>query len=68
MIDRQFLSEFKRLTESRWQQAAIDPHIYGFQFQPGTKWNPGLPPEAIDAYEMPFKSGSRTISKLCWRA
>ena len=51
MIDPAFLFEFKRVTELRWQNASIDPRIYGFQFQPGTKWNPGLPPEAITGYE-----------------
>jgi hypothetical protein len=51
MIDRDFLLNFKRVTESHWQNAIIHPDIYGFQFQPGTKWNPGLPPNAITEYE-----------------
>lgn len=51
MIDSDFLNEFKRVTESKWKNCAIDPHIYGFQFQAGTKWNPGLSEANIEAYE-----------------
>lgn len=51
MIERNFLIEFRRVTESNWKNCAIDPHIYGFQFQAGTKWNPGLSENSIEAYE-----------------
>jgi hypothetical protein len=42
MITDQFLQTLKQTTEARWQQRAINRQIYGFQFQPGTHWNPGL--------------------------
>ena len=51
MIDRDFLSELKRATESKWRNADIDHHLSAFQFQRGTKWNPGLSAEAIAEYE-----------------
>jgi SMI1/KNR4 family protein SUKH-1 len=51
MIDSDFLIEFKRVTELNWKSCAIDPQIYGFQFQAGTKWNPGLSENSIEAYE-----------------
>ena len=51
MIDRDFLSELKRATESKWRNADIDHHLSGFQFQRGTKWNSGLSAEAIAEYE-----------------
>jgi hypothetical protein len=51
MIDSQFLLEFRHETEEKWRKQAIDPRIYGFQFQAGTRWNPGLSYEQILAYE-----------------
>lgn len=51
MIDRDFLSELKRATESKWMNADINPHLSGFQFLRGTKWNPGLSAKVIDEYE-----------------
>ncbi|HLJ88969.1 MAG TPA: hypothetical protein VKZ53_19270 [Candidatus Angelobacter sp.] len=47
----EFLSEFKHTTEARWRDRPINPDIYGFQIQPGTRWNPGLPNSAIAEYE-----------------
>jgi hypothetical protein len=42
IVDDKFLLEFKSKTEARWQNCQISRGIYGFQFQPGTRWNPGL--------------------------
>lgn len=43
--------EIKRRTEAVWAGVSPSPGIYGFQIQPGTRWNPGLRPDEIDAYE-----------------
>ena len=51
MISVEFLSEFKRETEERWRKKSLEPEIYGFQFQAGTRWLPGLPDKQIQAYE-----------------
>lgn len=54
-LDRQFLEQFKRETEARWSTAKTDPQLYGFQFQPGTRWNRGLSEAQILAYEHALK-------------
>jgi hypothetical protein len=51
MLTDKFLSEFKRATEARWSILALDPRIFGFQFQPGTRWLQGLSEEQLSAYE-----------------
>jgi len=51
MIDKQFLADFKRATEAKWATQSINPSIFGYQFQCGTKWLPGLSDEQIAAYE-----------------
>ena len=51
MLSIEFLSEFKRETEERWREKSNDPRIFGFQFQAGTRWFPGLSDEQIVAYE-----------------
>lgn len=51
LIDSNFLMEFEHFTESKWSTVTIDPSIYGFQFQRGTRWMPGLSNEQIIAYE-----------------
>lgn len=51
MLRDDFLAEFKRATEEKWRDLSINPTLYGFQFQRGTRWNPGLPDETITAYE-----------------
>lgn len=43
--------EIRRRTEALWADAAISPGIYGYQIQPGTRWNPGLSAAEIEAYE-----------------
>ena len=51
MLTRDFLVDFKTATEQRWSQHSIDPAIFGFQFQRGTLWNPGLSDREIAEYE-----------------
>jgi SMI1/KNR4 family protein SUKH-1 len=51
MLSSDFLAKFKHATEARWQARPINPHIYGFQFQRGTRWNPGLSDDKIAEYE-----------------
>lgn len=51
MLDKQFLNDFKRTTEARWATQLVDSNIFGFQFQRGTQWLPGLSDEQIAKYE-----------------
>jgi hypothetical protein len=51
MLNGRFLDEFRRETETRWREKSLDPRIYGFQFQAGTRWCPGLSDEQISACE-----------------
>jgi len=51
-IGDEFLIEFKRQTEAHWQEKGINPAIYGFQFQHGTRWNKGLTANEIASYEL----------------
>jgi hypothetical protein len=51
MLISGFLAEFKRATEAKWTKCSINPTLYGFQFQSGTRWNPGLSEEEIEQYE-----------------
>jgi hypothetical protein len=46
MITREFLLELKRVTEAKWLNRKLSG-VYGFQFQAGTRWNPGLTEEEI---------------------
>jgi hypothetical protein len=46
-----FLDEFKRVTEAKWDIQSIDSTIHGFQFQRGTRWNPGLSDKEIAEHE-----------------
>lgn len=43
--------EVKCRTEAIWADAFIHPGISGFQIQPGTRWNPGLARDEIEACE-----------------
>jgi len=52
MISTDFLMEFRRATEAKWREKSIDPTIYGFQFQRGTRWIEGLSDEMVSEYEM----------------
>lgn len=51
MLSSEFLAELRRRTEAKWHDLALDPRAYGYQFQIGTRWNPGLSEEQIAAYE-----------------
>ncbi|PYT96247.1 MAG: hypothetical protein DMG36_00800 [Acidobacteria bacterium] len=51
MLSSDFLAEFKRATEAKWSKDLIDPTLYGFQFQRGTRWNAGLSDEQVTEYE-----------------
>lgn len=51
-LDTAFLRGFKQATEAKWLVKSIDSNIYGFQFQQGTRWNPGLSDEQIADYEI----------------
>jgi len=51
MLTHDFLDEFKCATEEKWSKCSINPTLYGFQFQRGTRWNPGLSDEKITEYE-----------------
>jgi hypothetical protein len=51
MISPDFLSELKRATEQEWNHKSLDSTRYGFQFQRGTRWNPGLSNLEILEYE-----------------
>jgi len=51
MLNIEFLAEFKPRTEAKWRDRSINPNIYGFQIQPGTRWNPGLTDDQITAFE-----------------
>jgi hypothetical protein len=55
MLSRQFLLDFKRATEGKWKTQELNPHIYGFQFQAGTCWNPGLTNTEISMYQEEVK-------------
>jgi hypothetical protein len=51
MLSSDFLIEFKRATEAIWRERPINPHISGFQFQPGTRWILGLSYDKIAEFE-----------------
>lgn len=46
-----FLDNFKFSTEAKWRTQPVNPTLYGFQLQPGTRWNPGLSEAAILEYQ-----------------
>jgi hypothetical protein len=56
LLEREFLREFRDVTQAKWREKAIDRKIYGFQFQKGTRWNPGLTEEAIREYERALRA------------
>lgn len=51
MLSGDFLKEFKRATEANWSEVSINPTLYGFQFQRGTRWNAGMSDEKVTEYE-----------------
>ncbi len=51
MLTDSFLLRFKCETEEIWRGKSLGPRIYGFQFQAGMQWLPGLSDEEVLAYE-----------------
>ena len=51
MIDKSFILKFKEATEDKWRKQGINPGLYGFQFQKGTRWDAGLADHQINQYE-----------------
>jgi len=51
MLNSNFLMTFKSATELIWRDRSINPRVYGFQFQPGTRWNPGMSENKIAEFE-----------------
>ena len=51
MLTDKSLRKLKRITEERWAKQSLNPIVYGFQFQRGTRWNPGLSADRIAEYE-----------------
>jgi hypothetical protein len=51
-----------------WANAELEPRVFGYQIQRGTRWNPGLRREEIDAYESAlgviFPAGFRRMLTL----
>ncbi|MGI9444823.1 MAG: hypothetical protein ACR2N1_20275 [Rubripirellula sp.] len=51
-MDANFFAELKTKTEAKWAaEDVVNPAVYGFQFQQGTKWNPRLSSDEIKEYE-----------------
>lgn len=50
-VTHDFLDNFKLSTETKWRTQAVNPTLYGFQFQPGTCWNPGLSEATVLEYQ-----------------
>ena len=51
-MNANFLADLKTKTEAKWAaEDVINPAVYEFQFQQGTKWNAGLSIAEIDEYE-----------------
>ncbi len=46
-----FFPWLKRESEKLWESVELKRYIYGFQFQAGTKWNPGLNDGEIARFE-----------------
>jgi SMI1/KNR4 family protein SUKH-1 len=51
MSSGDFLTEFKRATEAKWSVRSINPTLYGFQFERGTRSNVGLSDDEVGEYE-----------------
>ena len=51
VLEPNFFREFRIVSEEKWRSASIRAHLWGFQFQLDTRWNPGLSDEAIAQFE-----------------
>lgn len=47
-------TEFKKISEKEFQYLELYGNVYGYQMQPGTKWNKGLPQKEISNLESKF--------------
>lgn len=50
-ITPDFIANFRQGTEAHWSNCRINRRLYGFQFQAGTKWLPGLSEPQVDEYQ-----------------
>ena len=50
-VNEGFFAAFKLASEEMWSNKSIRENVWGFQLQPGTRWNPGLSDEEIREYE-----------------
>jgi len=46
--------KFKQRSEKKFRNIPLYSNCYGFQIQPGTKWNPGLNQSEIESLEVLF--------------
>jgi hypothetical protein len=50
-LSANYLEQFRRITESNWRVQTVRSDVYGFQFQRGTRWNPGLSDKEVMEYQ-----------------
>ena len=50
-VNEGFFAAFKLASEEMWSNKSIRENVWGFQLQPGTRWNPGLSDGEIREYE-----------------
>jgi hypothetical protein len=50
-ITPDFIAKFRQDKEAHWSNCRINRGLYGFQFQAGTKWLPGLSGPQVDEYQ-----------------
>jgi hypothetical protein len=49
--DQDYFKNLKQASEEKWRITSIRQDLWGFQFQPGTRWNSGLSDEGIARFE-----------------
>nr|MDO8083837.1 hypothetical protein [Candidatus Sigynarchaeum springense] len=59
-----FFAWFKQESEAYWKGIKLKNDIFGFQIQPGTRWNPGLNDDEIARYEKDIGFAFPPIYKL----
>jgi hypothetical protein len=55
-LKREFFESFKQATEEKWRTRSIAQEIWGFQFQPGTRWRLGLCEDDIERFQSAFSA------------
>ncbi|MBN2153040.1 MAG: SMI1/KNR4 family protein [Candidatus Lokiarchaeota archaeon] len=63
-----FFAWLKRESEARWKDAVLRDDVYGFQVQPGTRWNDGLSDDEIARFEEDMGLAFPPVYKLYLRA